>query len=54
MEIKHGNKRTSQKDIAQMIADMEILVYRSNGEYKPLRASSIATYISIILNEDKK
>lgn len=54
MAEKVGNIHTTQKHIAQMIADMNLLVYLSNGEYKPLLVSTITTYISTILNEDKE
>lgn len=54
MAEKDGIIHTSQKHIAQMIADMKLLVYLSNGKYKPLLVSTITTYISTILNEDKK
>ncbi|WP_455587285.1 hypothetical protein [Bacteroides sp.] len=48
------NIKTYQSELAHFIEETKLLGRISNGEFKPLKISTIKNYISTVMNEDKK
>lgn len=48
------NINTYQVGLVNFIANKELLGRIVNGEYKPLKTSTIANYVSTVMSEKKK
>jgi ribosomal protein S17E len=48
------NMNTYQIELVNFIANKKLLGHIVDGEYKPLKASTIANYVSTVMSEAKK
>ena len=46
--------KTYQVELVHFIAKKKLLGHIVDGKYKPLKASTIANYVSTIISEEKK